>query len=130
MYEVMEILKSLLTPVIAIVATYIAWQQWKTNALKLKLERYDRRVHIYDEVKRLLSLIVGEADIRFDELLKFRAAVAEADFLFGSEIPKYLDENYSHAVELYRLNRKYRDINQEIPEATTMKKSLRVSLII
>jgi hypothetical protein len=92
------------------------WQQWKTHKLKLKLERYDRRVHVYEEVKRILSLIISAADVSMDELLKFRAAVAEADFLFGSEISKYLDEIYSHGVELWRWNREYRDITQEIPE--------------
>ena len=31
MEQVIEISKGLLTPVIAIVATYIAYQQWQTN---------------------------------------------------------------------------------------------------
>jgi len=114
--QIMEILKALLTPVIAIVAAYIAWQQWKTNQLKLKLERYDRRVHIYNEVKRILSIIIRDADVSLDELLKFRTAVSEADFLFGSEIPEYLDEIYSHGIELSRCKKEYRDITQEIPK--------------
>ena len=33
-----EVSKALLTPVIAVVATYIAWQQWQTNRQKLNLE--------------------------------------------------------------------------------------------
>lgn len=104
MSEVVEILKALLTPLIAIIATYIAWQQWNTNKLKLKLERYERRLRVYEEVKRILSLMISKADISLAELLKFRAASAEADFLFGSEIPNYLDEIYSHGVELRRYN--------------------------
>ena len=40
MEQIFEISKGLLTPVIAIVATYIAYQQWKTNRQKLNLERY------------------------------------------------------------------------------------------
>jgi hypothetical protein len=31
---------ALLTPLIAVIATYIAWQQWKGNQLKLKMEGY------------------------------------------------------------------------------------------
>ncbi|MEW6659654.1 MAG: hypothetical protein AB1424_13425 [Thermodesulfobacteriota bacterium] len=95
MSQLIDILKALLTSTIAIVATYIAWQQWKTNQLKLKLERYDRRVHVYEEVKRILSFIVGNAGASIDELIRFRTAVSEADFLFGPETPKYLDEIYS-----------------------------------
>jgi hypothetical protein len=36
--ELVDILAALLTPVIAILAVYIAWQQWDTNRNKLKLD--------------------------------------------------------------------------------------------
>ena len=39
---------ALLTPTIASIGAYIAWQQWKAYNLKLKLDRYDRRVRIYE----------------------------------------------------------------------------------
>lgn len=39
--EVLRISQGLLTPVIAAVTTYIAWQQWRTNQNKLKLDRYE-----------------------------------------------------------------------------------------
>ena len=58
MTEIAEFSKALLTPVIAIVATYIAWQQWKSNQLKLHLDRYDRRLRVYEEVRQILSIIV------------------------------------------------------------------------
>ena len=50
--EMIEISTALLTPIIAIIATYIAYQQWKTNQLKLNLERYDRRLEVYEEVRK------------------------------------------------------------------------------
>jgi hypothetical protein len=40
--EVLRISQGLLTPVIGAIATYIAWQQWRTNQNKLKLDRYER----------------------------------------------------------------------------------------
>lgn len=81
--QIIEISKALLTPLIAIVATYIAWQQWRTNKQKLVLERYDRRLRVYEEVIRILSVIVRDAKASYDDLLRFRTAVSEADFLFG-----------------------------------------------
>lgn len=90
--QVVEVSKGLLTPLIAIVATYIAWQQWKTNRQKLILDRYDRRLRVYEEVRKILSIIFRDDKASYDDLLKFRTAVSEADFLFGSEIPKYIDE--------------------------------------
>ena len=45
--------KEMLTPIIAVVATYIAWQQWNTNKQKLILDRYDRRLKVYEEVVQI-----------------------------------------------------------------------------
>jgi hypothetical protein len=90
MENIIDILKALLTPLIAIVATYIAWQQWQTNQQKLKLDRYDRRLRVYEEVIRILSIIFRDAKASRGDFLKFRTSVSEADFLFGPEIPQYM----------------------------------------
>ena len=83
MEQLIEIFTLLLTPFIAIVATYIMWQQWKTNQQKLNLERYDRRLHIYEEIRKILSIIVRDANASTEELLTFRTSVSEADFCLG-----------------------------------------------
>lgn len=98
--QLLEISKALLTPAIAIVTTYIAWQQWKANQQKSILDRYDRRLKVYGEVRQILSVIFRDAKASYDDLLKFRMAVSEADFLFGSEIPDYIDEIYQRGVKL------------------------------
>jgi hypothetical protein len=113
--QIIEISKSLLTPLIAIVATYIAWQQWRTNKQKLNLERYERRLRVYEEVIKILSIILRDANASIEDLLKFRTSVSEADFLFGSEIPAYIDEIYKRGLNLWRWNQEYRDFTQEKP---------------
>jgi hypothetical protein len=120
--QVIEISKALLTPLIAIVATYIAWQQWKTNQQKLKLERYERRLRVYEEVRKILSIILRDAKASTEDLLKFRTSVSEADFLFGPEIPEYIDEIYKRGLNLWRWNQEYRDYTQEKPEGYDHKK--------
>ena len=115
MADVLQISQGLLTPVIAIVATYIAYQQWQTNRQKLILDRYDRRLRIYEEVRRILSIILRDAKASTDDLLKFRTSVSEADFLFGPEIPVYIDEIYKRGLNLWRWNQEYRDYSQEKP---------------
>lgn len=116
MEQLIEIFKALLTPMIAIVAVYIAWQQWKTNQQRLNLERYDRRLRVYEEVKKILSIITRDANANTEDLLRFRTSVAEADFLFGSEIPEYIDEIYKRGLNLWNWNRQYRDYTQVKPE--------------
>lgn len=116
MTEIAEFSKALLTPVIAIVATYIAWQQWKTNQLKLHFDRYDRRLKVYEEVRQILSIIFRDANASYDDLLKFKRAVSEADFLFGPEIPAYIEEIYQRGVKLQYWSGEYRDDTQSKPE--------------
>lgn len=113
--SLIEISKALLTPVVAAVATYIAWQQWQTNERKARLEGYDRRLRVYEEVRKILSLVMRDTDVSTDDLLKFRVATSEADFLFGPEIPKYIDEIYRRGLSLWRWNKEYRDYTQEPP---------------
>ncbi len=120
--QVIEISKGLLTPVIAIVTTYIAWQQWQTNRQKLILDRYDRRLRIYEEVRKILSIILRDAKASYEDLLKFRTAVSEADFLFGPEISEYIDEIYQHGVKLQYWSGEYRDSTQEKPKGYDHKK--------
>ena len=117
-----DILKALLTPTIAVVAVYIAYQQWKTNQQKLIWARYDRRLHVYEEVRRILSIITRDADVSYDELLEFRTSVSEADFLFGPEIMDYIDTLYKRGVKLHSWNRQYCDATQTPPPEYDHKK--------
>ncbi len=116
MEQLIEIFNALLTSAIAIVVIYIAWQQWKTNQQRLRLEQYDRRLRVYEEVKKILSIIVRDAKVSTDDLLKFRTSVSDADFLFGPEIPEYIDEIFKRGLNLWRWTQEYRDYKQETPE--------------
>lgn len=97
---VVEFFGAFLTPVIGIAVTYIAYQQYITNSQKLKLDIYEKRLAIYQKIRRILSIVLRDAKISFEELLEFRTSVAESDFLFGSEITKYIDQIYSRGLNL------------------------------
>lgn len=113
--ELIRISTALLTPLIAIVTTYIAWQQWKTNRQKLVMDRYDRRLRVYDEVQRILRDISVHLKPSIEDMVKFRSSVSEADFLFGPEITAYIDEIYKHGLSLHVWNQEYRDLTQAPP---------------
>ena len=111
----LTILQGLLTPVIGLTALYIAWQQWKTNEFKLKLERYERRLRIYQEIVAILAQVQQQFKPEIGDLQKFLSATAEADFLFGPEIAEYRDEIFKRAVALWTANFEYRDFTQPVP---------------
>jgi hypothetical protein len=109
------IFQGLLTPVVAGVAVYIAWQQWKTNKMKLKLDTYDRRQRVYQEVTKILGVVLRDAKVNTDELLRFRSAVVEADFLFDDDIPIYINQIYQHGLAFWRANTDYCDYTKTPP---------------
>lgn len=110
------IFQGLLTPVIAGIAAYIAWQQWKTNQQKLNLDRYERRLKIYQEVRQILGRVLGARKATSNELVAFITAVSEADFLFDADVPAYIDEIYRRGLNLWSWSEQYRDDTQDIPE--------------
>ena len=112
MDEFLKISQGLLTPVIAAIALYIAYQQWKTNDNKLKWDKYEKGIEIYKEIVNFISIGINETNYKNDELMSFKPKVSEADFLFGEEIPKYIDELQKRAVKLSYWNKKYRDYTQ------------------
>ena len=111
--QFIRIASALLTPLIAVVATYIAWQQWRTNQQRFVMDRYDRRIRIYEEVRKILGIVVRDGGATWDDLLAFWRAVSEADFLFKPEISAYITEIYQRGVRLDHLRRQYRDCTQQ-----------------
>ena len=108
----LQILQGLLTPVIAGIAVYIAWQQFKVNKRKLEFDQYERRLRVYQEVRSILTLVLRDFKPEFSDLQKFRAATAEADFLFKPEISTYLDEIVSRGWKLRSAHAEFRDLTQ------------------
>jgi len=111
----LQILQALLTPIIGGIAVYIAWQQWQGNKLKLVLDRYDRRLRVYQGVVACLLLVQRDFKPEIGELQKFRRDTAEADFLFEPEISAYLDEIFKRGHSLWSANIEYRDFTQSSP---------------
>jgi len=75
-----------------------------------------RRLHVYEEVKRILSIILRDANVRYADLLAFRQATSQADFLFGAEISTYLNEIWQRGVKLEYWNKSYCDYTQPVPK--------------
>ena len=112
----LQILQGLLTPVIAAIAVYIAWQQWKVNQRKFVFDQYERRLHVYQEVHAFLMLVIRDFNKpEVSDLQKFTVVTAEADFLFKPEICAYLDETVKRAWKLLSAHNRYRDFTQVTP---------------
>jgi len=112
--SVIAVFQGLLAPVIAVIATYIAWQQWKANAQKLKLDLYQQRFRVFEAVRDILGMMyttVSDDKKLFELLSKTRGA----EFLFGSEIKDYVENVYQHALQLSDTHKRLDAILQTAP---------------
>jgi hypothetical protein len=110
--EIVTTFSGLLTPFIAIITLYIAYQQWQTNRRKLILDLYDRRIRIYKEVHKIILIISKDWNPSIQDLQEFKGAVSDANFLFGVEIIDYIDEIFERGLNLSKLSMQYRDYSQ------------------
>lgn len=94
-------LQGLLTPVIAGIAVYIAYQQYKTNRDKLRLDLYNKRYKVFDSLKTLLGHIAQQLNVKHEQVYEFKIATKEAAFLFEEDILTYLDNVSKKALDLW-----------------------------
>ena len=114
--HLIQLLSALLTPVIALVTTYIAIQQYRTSRLKFKLELFDKRYAIYQGVKKFILSAVREANLSNDDFFKLNEETQDAFFLFDERVDKYTDELRSKGARLIYLNERLSDQSVSIGE--------------
>ncbi len=83
---------------IAVVA--IAWQQWRVAENKLRLDLFDRRYKVYDAIRNFLRRMLGEARFDQSDWFEFYAGIADAEFLFGSDVLDYLAQLRTRALNV------------------------------
>jgi len=93
----------LLTPTIALLAAYIAWQQWRTNHLRLKHELFERRYKLYETITAFIAGILARGKVEPNSEMQFLRDTKTVVFLFDKDIQRFIKEIYSNAVELYTL---------------------------
>ena len=86
------VLSGLLTPMIAVMAVYIARQQWVTARNKLKLDLFERRYVIYDASIQLINSTLKAGRVQDRSRFMFISKTRSARFIVGQEIETYLNE--------------------------------------
>lgn len=111
-----QVLSGLLTPMIALVALYIAWQQRKIAdeqkkiaSDKLKFDLFERRFKVYKIVNDYMLQISKETSqphsedgrlLNFGNHVDFNLNTKEAPFLFDDDIIEYLEGVRKQSVAL------------------------------
>ena len=70
----------------------VSYQQFRLAREKFKLDLFEKRFSVFAAARRLLTVVLSEANVTLPHLFEYRAAVAEATFLFGKDITDYLGD--------------------------------------
>jgi hypothetical protein len=99
--KLVRVLAALLTPAIAIVTTYIAYQQYQTNRRQHRLDLFEKRLAVFNSAMTLIPSIAQRGRVEnLDQLFNMIRETRDHEFLFGPEIGAYISEVYQNGVDL------------------------------
>ncbi|MBY7856583.1 hypothetical protein KW429_23310 [Vibrio fluvialis] len=93
-----DLCTALITPSIAILGGYIAYQQYQTNKMALKKDLFDRRYAIFECVYDFVMVVVEWNGISEEQRKKFLSGTKGVEFLFDEEIKLYVDEVWERSL--------------------------------
>ncbi len=98
------IMSAFISPIVAIVVTYIAIQQYKLQKNKLRLDLFEKRYEIYKNAEIFINQIVVNGCVDSIEMQTFFLNTKDKYFLFGRDVNEYLNELYKNAIKLSELS--------------------------
>ncbi len=85
-------LTALLTPVVAIIGSIIAYRQSRIAQNKLKLDLFEKRLLIYEAARGFLGSIMTSGRVKSEEEFKYLSGTRGAVWLYDEQIVDYLDK--------------------------------------
>jgi hypothetical protein len=118
---VLKILNACLTPIIALIAVYIAYQQYSIhkknseqqfylNQKKINLDLYQLRFRIFEETKKILLKISKDAQIDIIEVRDYYFSINESQFLFEDDIIIFLKELQTKSIDLTHITKELNNL--------------------
>lgn len=101
--KVVRVFSALLTPVIAGVTVYIAWQQHRINRNQYRLALFDRRHKIFDATTEFIVVVLRAARATVNDLSALVQGTRGHEFLFDSDVSDYINQLYGKGAELLGL---------------------------
>jgi hypothetical protein len=102
--DLIDIVAALSIPVIALIAAYIAWQQWRVNERRLKHELFDRNFLVYEAILKFIGSVVTSGKAKDENLYNFNQDTRAAKFLLGDDVSAFIIKIYNKAIDLQTLD--------------------------
>ena len=118
MIYLVDIFKALLTPLLAIIAAYIAYKQYSLAKHKNDVEVFDRRLNIYKSTLNLIRNIESNNKVNLAMYNAWELQIFEAELLFDNVVMEHLAVINDLVSELSYLEEK-REWEDDCKEADT-----------
>lgn len=92
---------ALLTPFIAVITVYIAFQQYKIQRYKVKYDLFERRLKLYEDLRAILVLANNENTVLTIDTKQLHTLLRHSRFLLKKSLAKYIEEISVQIVTLY-----------------------------
>jgi hypothetical protein len=104
LFVTLELLKGVTILVFGGLGAWIAFRQYALAQNKLKLDLYDKRYAVYENIRKVLATLVREgaenALVGYRLVHEFDIGTADASFLFDDEIVVYISTTRKDLVDL------------------------------
>lgn len=101
---IFDYLAGLLTPTIALMALWIAREQWIVQRYKAKFDLFERRMKIYENIREVLVHVLGDGSLKSVNMADFYMHVRHSKFLFDKKTRDYIEQIEEKVIELYKSN--------------------------
>jgi hypothetical protein len=95
-----RVLSASLPIVISGIVTYIAWQQFAVNRRQHRLALFEKRMVVFNSTMKMIAAVVQTANPTLAQCFQFIQETRDHEFLFGSEVGKFIDDVYKKATSL------------------------------
>lgn len=88
---------------VAGVGAWIAHEQMKIAAEKVKLDKFDRRFRVFDAIRAFLAHVTMTADADNEHFREFERATLDTVFLFDEPMAEFVEQLRRRTIELQSL---------------------------
>ncbi|SRR6266704_481741 len=88
------------TPIIAVIAIYIAWEQFRINQRHYRLALFDKRMAVFNLTMNMIASVNASANPSLQEIMKFLRDTRDHELLFGPEVGVFVNDLFQKANKL------------------------------
>ncbi|MFZ4675715.1 MAG: hypothetical protein ACOYM4_08490 [Nodosilinea sp.] len=102
----LRLIPALITLIVGVFGSYIAFNQYRTNRDKLRLDLFEKRLEAYEKLQEYFSYLIREPRVKDEAMEILYEARYRSLFLFDEEIACHIDQVLEKAKEMREIHSK------------------------